>query len=188
MCDLSKSARAFGVGVTVGLLLILAASQVARSEEATPKDWERPEQVLEIPQACVPDGVVIICDAPASESTLFRFLTSDIPDPAPYPAAVTSESPNIDEATNDPSLGNLQDYENRATVEALVAGIHDYNDGVGFSGAPGGPKFSERGAASLSDARPVAALARTPGLHPRQHRAHGTAIRIRPRERRRRLH
>ncbi len=113
------------------LLISLSAPRIALAEDPAPApdDWELSEQVLEIPQACIPDGVVMTCDAlaPGDDSSSTAAVDgSASADPAADPSAVASSagSSNTDEASSDPSLGNLQDYENQGIVEAPIAPVY----------------------------------------------------------------
>jgi hypothetical protein len=122
------------------LLIVLGAARVARAEDPPPDDWELSEQVLEIPQACIPDGVVMTCDAlePGDDSVSSAAINNSAStDPASDPSAQPSsaDSSNTDEASSDPSLGNLQDYENQGIAEAPIAPVYTSTD----TGAPFGP-------------------------------------------------
>ncbi|MHB8384543.1 MAG: hypothetical protein ACYDC3_19655, partial [Candidatus Binataceae bacterium] len=110
--------RRASVGAVCTILLAgLSTARIARAEDPAPPDLDLSEQVLEIPQACIPDGVVMTCEAlPAADSASA--------DPAFDPSAqatTSSDSSNTDEASSDPSLGNLQDYENQGPVAASMA-------------------------------------------------------------------
>jgi hypothetical protein len=122
------------------LLIVLAAARIARAEDPAPVDWELSEQVLEIPQACIPDGAVMTCDAlpPGADSASAAAVdSSSSADPASDPSAAptSSNSSNTDEASSDPSLGNLQDYENQGIAEAPIAPVYTSGDTI----APMGP-------------------------------------------------
>ncbi len=94
--------------------------------------------MLEIPQACVPDGPVMTCDtdtgdsagsSAATASTSWTSSAIEVPDgtdPADEASTepTTTDSSNIDEASSDPSMGNLQDYENQGIVEAPIAPVY----------------------------------------------------------------
>lgn len=125
-------------GTACSILLVgLSAPRIALAEEPAPApdDWELSEQVLEIPQACIPDGVVMTCDAlaPGDDSSSTAAVDGySGADPAADPSAVanSADSSNTDEASSDPSLGNLQDYENQGIAEAPIAPVYTSGETV----------------------------------------------------------
>jgi len=160
-------------------MLMFGAQFPARAEDPPAADWEPAEQVLEIPQSCIPDGAVMTCDATSPDSTSLTSASVEIPDGgdstaesvAPYTPA---DSANVDEASSDPSLGNLQDYESQTIAEAPIAPI--YTSGVD-TGPPLSPPVYFLPAAPLAIARPLG-----PGawMIPPRYRSRSAPMRSRP--------
>ena len=155
-----KSARKFirlfaGIACSA-LLIVLGGARIVRAEDPAPGDWELSEQVLEIPQACIPDGVVMTCDAlpPGDDSASSAAIDNSAgANPASDPSAAPppADSSNTDEASSDPSLGNLQDYENQGIAEAPIAPVYTSSETV----APFGPSTYFVPAAPMT-LRPIA--------------------------------
>jgi hypothetical protein len=151
------------------LIIGLGAPRTARAEDPAPADWEPAEQVLEIPQACIPDGVVMTCDSPLPANASVSSAMIDIPgdgDPAAEAgvASTAPDSANIDEASSDPSLGNLQDYENQGIVEAPIAPI--YTVGAETAGPIGPSTYFVPAAPIVLRPIPPLAIARPFGSGP----------------------
>ncbi len=99
-------------------------------------DWEPSDQVLEIPQACTPDGPILTCNAAGGQASVDPSSSTDVSDDSTdggdadssQASATTATDPasatNTDEASNDPTLGNLQDYENQGIVETPISPMY----------------------------------------------------------------
>lgn len=179
-----NSARVMAGIACSALLIVLGAASVARAEDPAPDDWELSEQVLEIPQACIPDGVVMTCDAlaPGDDSLSSAAIDSSASaDPASDPTVAPSsaDSSNTDEASSDPSLGNLQDYENQGIAEAPIAPVYTSRDTVAAFGpttyfVPAAP-IVLRPIAPVTIARPFGS---GPWMIPPHYRARGGGFRF----------
>lgn len=160
-------------------MLSLGAQVPARAEDSPAADWEPTGQVLEIPQSCVPDGALMTCEVTPPDGDSFSSATVDLPDAGDPTAETGAQSPpadsgNIDEASSDPSLGNLQDYESQTIAEAPIAPI--YTSGVD-TGPPLSPPVYFLPAAPLAIARPLG-----PGawMIPPRYRSRSAPMRSRP--------
>ncbi|HVA76324.1 MAG TPA: hypothetical protein VNF27_00440 [Candidatus Binataceae bacterium] len=181
-----KSLQSIAAAVCAIALFGLGAPQFARAEDPAPDDWEPAEQVLEIPQACIPDGVVMTCDSPPPASASGTSVMIDVPDgadPAADPSAqpTAADSANIDEASSDPSLGNLQDYENQGIVEAPIAPI--YTAGAETVGPIGSSTYFVPAAPIVLRPIPPLAIARPfgpgPWMIPPRYNSHPAGMRFR---------
>lgn len=137
MGDYSRSARrseqrllCLAAAVLCAIALTVLVHPIfAHAQDTTAPDWTSSDQVLEIPQACIPDGMVMTCGAPPMAAVSALAATPDMPanENSSASSAVTASatsSANIDEASSDPTLGDLQDYETQGIVEAPIAPIY----------------------------------------------------------------
>ncbi|HUY27754.1 MAG TPA: hypothetical protein VMV27_10075 [Candidatus Binataceae bacterium] len=81
------------------------------------------------------------CEVTPPDGDSFSSATVDLPDAGDPTAETGAQSPpadsgNIDEASSDPSLGNLQDYENQGIGEAPIAAISTSGADTGLLLAP----------------------------------------------------
>jgi hypothetical protein len=121
--NLVKSLEPLAAMMLAGALVI-AAPLRARAETgdapSASSDWETVNRVLEIPQVCAKDGVVVTCQQPDSDIS-----SADCPasgaDGSPSADASTEEVSSVDDSDGAPAWGTLQDYENQAAGGGPIA-------------------------------------------------------------------
>jgi hypothetical protein len=105
-------------------VLLLGAPAGARAESTDSalltSGWETVNQVLEIPQVCARDGVVVTCKQPESEISPADSAASGADGSSPADSS-TEEVSSVDDSDGDPAWGTLQDYENQAFSSGPVA-------------------------------------------------------------------
>jgi hypothetical protein len=108
----------------VGAAVALAAPPAALSDpplESTASfEWESANQVLEIPQACTRDGVVVTC-APSDADSLRDDGAAAGVDPSSAGDSSTEEVSGTEDSAGDPAWGTVQDYENQGIAGGPVA-------------------------------------------------------------------
>ena len=107
----------------VGVAVALAAPPPALSDpplESTASfEWESANQVLEIPQACTKDGVVVTC-APSDADSLGDDDAAAGADPSSGDSS-TEEVSGTEDSAGDPAWGTVRDYENQGIAGGPVA-------------------------------------------------------------------
>jgi hypothetical protein len=118
-----KSLGPLAASLVAGALL-LAAPAGARAESddsASPSaGWETVNQVLEIPQVCAKDGVVVTCKQPESEMAPADGAAAGADGASPGDSS-TEEVSSVDDSDGDRAWGTLQDYENQAVASGPAA-------------------------------------------------------------------
>jgi hypothetical protein len=104
--------------------MVLAAPAGARAESdagtSPSAGWETVNQVLEIPQVCAQDGVIVTCKQPEPEMSPADGAASDADGSSPGDSS-TEEVSSVDDSDGDPAWGTLQDYENQAVASGPAA-------------------------------------------------------------------
>jgi hypothetical protein len=121
--NLVKSLGPFAITLFAGALVIGAptgALAEARDFASVSADWDAVNQVLEIPQVCAKDGVVVTCKQPDSDmSTVDGAATGA--DGSSSADSSTEEVSSVDDSDGAPAWGTLQDYENQQVASGPVA-------------------------------------------------------------------
>jgi hypothetical protein len=116
----------FAAAVVAALTLVVAPG-VARADDAPIAergDWEPVNRVLEIPQACTRDGVVISCEQGSSNTEQVPDVSANGGSEASGGATTASAKPATGDDYNEPQIspdwGSLDDYENQEIEEAPI--------------------------------------------------------------------
>jgi hypothetical protein len=118
-----KSLEPLAAALLAGVLLFAApAGAQAESDDAASASagWETVNQVLEIPQVCARDGVVVTCKQPEREMSPADGAAAGADGSSPGDSS-TEEVSSVDDSDGDPAWGTLQDYENQAVAGGPVA-------------------------------------------------------------------
>jgi hypothetical protein len=146
---MAKSLGPLAAALLAGVLL-LAVPAAARAESddsaSASLGWETVNQVLEIPQVCAKDGVIVTCKQPQSEIPSDDAAAAGTDGSSPGDSS-TEEVSSVDDSEGDPAWGTLQDYENQAVASGPVAAY-----------VPAGPGATLPPAAYAVPIRPIAPL------------------------------
>jgi hypothetical protein len=121
--NLVKSLEPLAAAMLAGALALAApAGARAGSGDAAviSAGWETVNQVLEIPQVCAKDGVVVTCKQPEREISPADGAVAGA-DGSSAGDSSTEEVSSVDNSGGDPAWGTLQDYENQAVASGPVA-------------------------------------------------------------------
>jgi hypothetical protein len=110
------------VGTVVALAFPRPALSEPPLESPAAPDWESVNQVLEIPQVCTKDGVVVTCAPLGAGSAIYGGATASA-DPSAAGDSSTEEVSSVDDSDSagDPAWGTLQDYENQGVAGGPIA-------------------------------------------------------------------
>ncbi len=105
-------------------MLVGAAPSYCGDDSNTDTDWEQVNQVLEIPQACTKDGIVISCDESLSNTGQVPGQAAGSTNNSEETETASTGSSRTEQGYDTPDvtseLGSVDDYENQEIEEMPV--------------------------------------------------------------------
>jgi hypothetical protein len=121
--NLVKSLGPLAISLFAGAVMIAAPSGALAGPgdlASVSPDWEAINQVLEIPQVCAKDGVIVTCKQPDRDISANDGAATGA-DGSSSADSSTEEVSSVDDSDGAPAWGTLQDYENQQVASGPVA-------------------------------------------------------------------